>query len=97
MPPIRRVRHRGRRLVRLLPVALLLPALALVGLVPPQAAAARRGDFPGLPGLPGLVGSQQLVSNGDPARRITIVLLGDGYTAAELPATAARRPRSGGR
>jgi IgA Peptidase M64 len=59
---------------------------ALVGLAPPQAAdAARRGVVPGLPGLPGLVGSQQLVSNGDPAQRITIVLVGDGYTAAELP------------
>ena len=34
----------------------------------------------------GVLDSRPLVSNGDPAHRITLVLLGDGYTAAELPA-----------
>ncbi|QMU73370.1 M64 family metallopeptidase [Streptacidiphilus sp. P02-A3a] len=83
MPPTRRFRARITALARpctsALPVALLLLA-AVAGLAPPQAAtAARRG------GGPGLIGSRSLVSNGDPARRISILLLGDGYTAAELP------------
>jgi hypothetical protein len=95
MPPVRRTLAPTR--ARALPVALLLLA-ALVGFAPPRAASAARGadvphsygfpggsGVPGVPGVPGLVGSRQLVSNGDPARRITIVLIGDGYTAAELP------------
>jgi len=80
MSPLRRLPAPLRS--RALPVALLLLA-AIAGLAPPQdATAARRGEGPGLPGL---VGSSQLVNNGDPAKRITVVLLGDGYTAAELP------------
>ena len=88
MPSVRRTPVPTRALVStralVLPVALLLAAL--VGLAPPPAAsAAPRAAGPGLPAVAGLVGSHQLVSNGDPARRITIVLVGDGYTAAELP------------
>ena len=64
-------------------VALLLAAL--VGFAPPTAPAARPDPGPALPTVPGLVDSQQLVSNGAPDKRITIVLVGDGYTAAELP------------
>ena len=84
MPPTRRFRSRlhalARPRARALPVALLLLA-AMAGLAPPQAATAARRGWGG----PGFIGSRSLVSNGDPAKRISIVLLGDGYTAAELP------------
>jgi hypothetical protein len=79
---------------RLRVTAMLLTAL--VGLAPLQTATAAH---PGAAhpntahpntaqpaaGPVGLVSRQQLVANGSPANRITIVLIGDGYTAAELP------------
>ncbi|QMU79796.1 hypothetical protein GXW83_32950 [Streptacidiphilus sp. PB12-B1b] len=97
MPPMRRPRNRAAAYLpagvraltrtRARPVALL--SALLLGLVLPlgpaplQPASAARPAAAG-PRL-GLVGSRQLVSNGSPANRISIVLLGDGYTAAELP------------
>jgi hypothetical protein len=69
-------RHRGCS-VRVLPVAFTLALVSALGPVPAQRSAA---DAP-----VGVLGTAQLVANGDPAKRITLVLLGDGYTAAELP------------
>ena len=57
-----------------------LALVSLLALVPGQPSAAADRAAP-----PGLVGTEQLVNNGDPANRITLVLVGDGYTAAELP------------
>jgi IgA Peptidase M64 len=79
--PVRARARVGTRLRAGALLAALLPAglLAAAPLAPAAASAATAAD------LPGLVGRQQLVSNGDPSRRITLVLIGDGYTAAELP------------
>ncbi|MEZ0092715.1 M64 family metallopeptidase [Streptacidiphilus sp. EB129] len=73
-----------RRILMPLPVAALLaaallvvPALAAAWPVPASAGGrSARGAAP-----EGVL----LVGNGSPARRITLVLVGDGYTAAELP------------
>lgn len=74
------------------PLVALLSALTLVllpALLPVRAAGAvaASGAVPGA--VPGATTRARtgtmLVDNGDPAKRITLVLLGDGYTAAELP------------
>ncbi|MEY9966011.1 hypothetical protein ABIA33_004066 [Streptacidiphilus sp. MAP12-16] len=74
MRPTARVPARRRLLATVLAACLAALGLALA---PPQQAtvhaAARASE--------GVL----LVDNGDPAKRITLVLLGDGYTAAELP------------
>ncbi|WP_042407305.1 M64 family metallopeptidase [Streptacidiphilus carbonis] len=54
-----------------LSVSVLLMVLALLARGPARAAAAGSGTL--------------VVNNGDPGKRITLVLLGDGYTAADLP------------
>ncbi|MFC1439224.1 M64 family metallopeptidase [Streptacidiphilus sp. N1-10] len=63
------MRPRARALV--LSVSVLLMVLALLARGPVRAEAAGSGSL--------------VVNNGDPAKRITLVLLGDGYTAADLP------------
>ena len=63
------MRPKARALV--LSVSVLLMVLALLARGPVRAEAAGSGPL--------------VVNNGDPAKRITLVLLGDGYTAADLP------------
>ncbi len=63
---------------RLSVLSAVLALAAVVALAPGRPAAAVAPT--------GVLDSRPLVSNGDPAHRITLVLLGDGYTAAELPA-----------
>ncbi|MHA6761465.1 M64 family metallopeptidase [Streptacidiphilus sp. PAMC 29251] len=66
---------------------LLLSLLLLLSLVTGFGQA--RAAAPPRP-APAASGGTVLVDNGDPAKRITLVLMGDGYTAAQLPAFRAQ-------
>jgi hypothetical protein len=73
----------------LVPVVLASVLLLALMLSPSRTVAVRAQDAAaataGVGGATGAVGSAVLVDNGDASKRITLVLLGDGYTAAELP------------